>query len=96
MDKNTFLNSFSKNSVGYALPSGELVQLYELTAGQRGKLNNIIQKNPNDAQLAIVAMSLDFCADDDLSVVSAIPARYIEEMSDKVLEISGYGDSEGN
>ena len=94
MDKNSFLSAFKKNSVGYTLPSGEIVVLYELTAGQRSKLNEVIREKPDNIQIAVVAMSLDFCADDDFETVGAIPSKYIEEMAEKVLSLSGYMDVE--
>lgn len=94
MDKATFFASFSRNSISYELPNGQSVILYELTAGQRGNLTEIIRKQPEKVHIAVVAMSLDFIADDDYEAVSNIPGTHVERMADKILTLSGFGDSE--
>lgn len=97
MDKNSFLSAFTRNSVDYKLPNGDSVILNELTAGQRGKLYEIIRETPDKIQVAVVAMSVDFLSDDDLQAVESLPANYVEEMASKVMSISGFDeDAEKN
>lgn len=89
MDKHSFLSAFEKNSTEYVLPNGETIVLNELTAGQRGRLADVISQKPSTMHQTIVAMSLDFISDDDSAAIGQLPSQAVEEMAEKVLAISG-------
>ncbi len=91
MDKNIFFEQNKLKTVMFTPPAGGEIELRELTAGQRSKLQKIIADDPVKAQAHIIAMSCPLFDENDVDKLLTMAGSLVEKMADVVIEISGVG-----
>ena len=90
MDKKSFFNSIKLKSEDFKLPTGDVVKLFELTAGQREKVFEELEANKVvRAQARIVALSCDSFTEEDIDQLLNLPGELLTNMADVVSRLSG-------
>ena len=93
MDKQTFLaQNGTLKTCDVPLPSGDTVQVRELTVRERGKLRELTD-DPVTAQARIVALGCPIL-EGDAEAIMDLPGKMVSDMADAILRLSGLMDDE--
>lgn len=90
MDKKQFFSSIQLKSEKFTLPTGDEIELHELTAGDRDKvLPDHKEGSTAKAQARMVALCCPDFSEEDIPSLLKLPAELLDNMANVVVKLSG-------
>lgn len=90
MDKKAFFSSIQLKSEQFTLPTGDVIELRELTSGDRDRvLPDYKEGSTAKAQARMVALCCPDFSEEDIPSLLKLPAVLLDEMANVVVRLSG-------
>lgn len=90
MDKKAFFSSIKLKSEKFTLPTGDVIELRELTSGDRDRvLPEYKESGTSKAQAKMVAICCPEFSEEDIPELMKLPAGLLDSMANVVVRLSG-------